>query len=77
MHQNYEYTVHVQYYVYKNGVSNTGCTVLVWVKFKIRLSLVFYLLFVSNTVQCTHVQYYVYKMESAIQAVQYMSENSR
>ena len=77
MHQNYEYTVHVPYYVYKNGVSNTGCTVLIWVKFKIRLSLVFYLLFVSNTVQCTHVQYYVYKMESAIQAVQYMSENSR
>ena len=51
---------------------DTGCTVLIWVKFKIRLSLVFYLLFVSNTVQ-----YYVYKMESATQAVQYTSENSR
>ena len=74
MHQNYEYTVHVQYYVHKSGVSNTGCTVLIWVKFKIKLSLVFYLLFVSNTVQCTHVQYYVYKMESVIQAVQYMGE---
>ena len=74
MHQNYEYTVHVQYYVYKNGVRNTGCTVLIWVTFKIRLSLVFYLLFVSNTVQCIHVQYYVYKMESVIQAVQYMGE---
>ena len=77
MHQNFEYTVHEQYYVYKNGVSYTGCTVLIWVKFKIGLSLVFYLLFVSKPVQCTHVQYYVYKMESAIQAVQYMSENSR